>query len=78
MDHGIEVAAWCDRNYRQLQRDGKKVDAPEIIADLEFDLVLDAVGDPSSLEDIFNLMASLGVDKSRIKVTIPEYRMIIQ
>ena len=77
-DNNIEVVAWCDRNYQQLQKQGKAVESPEVIANLKFDLVLDAVGDPSNLDDIFNLLSSLGVDKSRIKVTIPEYRMIIQ
>ncbi len=70
--HEIRVAAWVDKGYKTITNDYMKVESPEILRTLHFDLVMAAVKRRDMFEVIRQELEELGVPEDRIVWTEPE------
>lgn len=62
LNHTIKL--WCDKNAEKME--GLFIQKPEKIKDVEFDVLLVAIRDETSVSEVKNYLKKLGVDKDKI------------
>lgn len=60
------LAAWADKNYKNLNQKGRRVISPETIMDFEFDYIIIAVMDRDTADNIKNQLIKKGVEEEKI------------
>lgn len=65
-NQNFEVVGWVDRNYIQIRKIYKNVEAPERVKEKEFDYVIIAVVDEEVARDIELFLFKLGIPKRKI------------
>ena len=65
----ISVVCWVDRNYEKI---GFPLQSPEVLRDIDFDLVLIAVMDERTADSIRGNLVKLGISKEKIMWEAPE------
>ena len=67
----IEIVAWVDKNYKNFIDHITEIKNPDDIDELQFDYIIVSVENDKAAEEINELLAKKGVDKSKIIRPIP-------
>lgn len=62
----VEVVAWVDRNYEKCKAAGMSISSPENLRDLEFDLLIIAVANKDTVNEIKQYLKSMGISEDKI------------
>ena len=67
----IEVVAWVDKNYKSFVDTIIDIKSPDDISNYQFDFIIISVENDEAAEEIKEILALKGVDKSKIMRPIP-------
>lgn len=65
------VVAWVDKNYEGIHYSFRKVEAPYILKDIEFDYLLIALSNKKAISEVKEQLINQGIDREKIIDSLP-------
>jgi predicted HAD superfamily hydrolase len=69
--HDIQIVAWVDRNYKGYQEEGKKVQSPQFLYEMDFDIILVVVATEKLAKEIMGELVEQHISRDKI-IWIPK------